>query len=273
MIAILLADGFEEIEALTPVDVLRRAGLDAKTVAISSKIAVGSHGISTVCDLSADEVNLDEVTAVVFPGGMPGALNLDASDFSDKIIAAVNKNGGIIAAICAAPLVLGRRGLLKGKRATCYPGFENELVGALVSDESVVADGKIVTGRAMGAALEFALKLVELIKGADESKRIADSICMEKSDTVNICYEVDSDSEDESGYLNDQKFLDAVDIAVTKGKISISLLQRKLSIGYGKAAKYIDIMEDMGIISEMNGQKARDVLVTKDEWHEMLIKL
>ena len=92
MIAVLLADGFEEIEALTPVDVLRRAGLDVKTVAVGSKIAVGSHGIATVCDLSADEVNLSEVTAVIFPGGLPGSLNLDASPFSDKIIEAVNKN-------------------------------------------------------------------------------------------------------------------------------------------------------------------------------------
>ncbi len=177
MIAVLLADGFEEIEALTPLDVLRRAGLDVKTVAITSKIAVGAHGIPVVCDITADEVNFDELSTVIFPGGMPGSLNLDASPLSDKFIDAVKKNGGIIAAICAAPLVLGRRGLLDGKCATCYPGFENELRGAKTSDEGVVVDGKTVTARGMGVALEFALTLVELIAGKDEAVRISKSVC------------------------------------------------------------------------------------------------
>ena len=176
MIAILLADGFEEIEALTPLDVLRRAGLDAKTVGVTSKIAVGSHGIPVVCDLLADEVNTDEVSAVIFPGGMPGSLNLDASSFSDKIIEAVNKKGGIIAAICAAPLVLGRRGLLNGKKATCYPGFEKELKGAIYTAESVTVDANIVTGRAMGVALEFSLVLTEMIKGFDEARKISEGV-------------------------------------------------------------------------------------------------
>ena len=180
MIAVLLADGFEEIEALTPVDVLRRAGLDVKTVAVGSKIAVGSHGIATVCDLSADEVNVSEVTAVIFPGGMPGSLNLDASPFSDKIIEAVNKNGGIIAAICAAPLVLGRRGILEGKRATCYPGFENELQGATYTGAPVEVDGNVVTSRGMGTALEFALTLTELIAGKEKAVAISEGICERK---------------------------------------------------------------------------------------------
>ncbi len=180
MIAILLADGFEEIEALTPVDILRRAGLYVKTVGISSKIAVGSHGIPVVCDMTADEVELDEVTTVVFPGGMPGSLNLDACDFTDKIIEAVNKKGGIIAAICAAPLVLGRRGLLKGKKATCYPGFEKELVGAFITNEGVTTDGSFVTARGMGVSLEFSLKLTELIVGNEEADKIAVGICKSK---------------------------------------------------------------------------------------------
>jgi 4-methyl-5(b-hydroxyethyl)-thiazole monophosphate biosynthesis len=169
MIAILLADGFEEIEALTPLDVLRRAGLDVKTVAITSKIAIGSHGIPVVCDLCADEVNYDEVSAVIFPGGMPGSLNLDASPVSDKMIDSVNKKGGIIAAICAAPLVLGHRGLLEGKRATCYPGFEKELTGAAVVSGGCVIDtsekGTVVTAAGMGVAYDFGMKLVELLRG------------------------------------------------------------------------------------------------------------
>ena len=177
MIAILLADGFEEIEALTPLDILRRAGLDARTVAVGSKIAVGSHGIPVICDMTADEVKHDELTAVIFPGGMPGSLNLDASPFSDAAIKAVRKNGGIIAAICAAPLVLGRRGLLEGKRAVCYPGFEKELVGATVPEGvGVVTDGNIITARGMGVATDFSLALVEKILGKEKADDIAKAI-------------------------------------------------------------------------------------------------
>ena len=176
MVYVLFADGFEEIEALTPVDILRRAGLDARMVAVGSKVAVGSHGIAVVCDMTADEVNLDEVTAVIFPGGMPGSLNLDASPYSDKFIDAVNKNRGKIAAICAAPLVLGRRGLLEGKRAICYPGFEKELKGAIIENAPVVTDGNITTAIGMGAALPFALELVRVILGEEKANEIAAAI-------------------------------------------------------------------------------------------------
>ena len=179
MIAVLLADGFEEIEALTPVDMLRRAGLDVKTVGITGKVVVGSHKIPVVCDILPEEVKLEEVRLVIFPGGMPGALNLDSATFTDEIIAAVTNNGGRIAAICAAPLVLGRRGLLKGKFATCYPGFENELVGAKTSCEQVVTDGNITTAKGMGAALEFANELVRLICGEEEKDALRAAI-MEK---------------------------------------------------------------------------------------------
>ena len=179
MIAILLADGFEEIEALTPLDVLRRAGLDARSVAIGSKIAVGSHGIPVICDIEASEVNEKELSTVIFPGGMPGSLNLDASPYADKVINAVLANGGRLAAICAAPLVLGRRGLLKGKEAICYPGFEEELSGAKISESSVVTDGNITTAKCMGVALPFALELVRLICGEDKANEISKSV-MEK---------------------------------------------------------------------------------------------
>lgn len=165
MIIVLLTDGFEEIEALTPVDMLRRAKLDVKTVGVNSKIAVSSHGIPVVCDITADEVKLDEVSMAIFPGGMPGSLNLDASPFTDKVIEAVMENGGRLAAICAAPLVLGRRGLLKGKRATCFPGFEAELVGATVTGEEFVTDGNITTGKGMEYSLPFAKELVRLAEG------------------------------------------------------------------------------------------------------------
>ena len=165
MIIVLLTDGFEEIEALTPVDMLRRAKLNVKTVGVNGKIAVGSHGIPVVCDITAEEVDLNEVTMAVFPGGMPGSLNLDASPFTDKVIDAVTKKSGRLAAICAAPLVLGRRGLLNGKKATCFPGFEAELIGATVTGEEFVTDGNVTTGKGMEYSLPFAKELVRLAEG------------------------------------------------------------------------------------------------------------
>ena len=176
MIIVLLADGFEEIEALTPVDLLRRAGLDVKTVGAYGKIAVGSHGIPVVCDLLTNEVNLSDVSTVIFAGGMPGSLNLDALPFTNEVIESVLARGGRIAAICAAPLIFGRRGLLNGKRATCYPGFEKELIGATCTGEAVVTDGQITTARSMGVALEFAKELVALTVNPDKALDISKSI-------------------------------------------------------------------------------------------------
>ena len=165
MIIVLLAEGFEEIEALTPVDMMRRAGLEVKTVGIGGKTVVGSHGISVVADAVPDEIDLSKVDFAVFPGGMPGSLNLDASPYTDEVISAVLSNGGRLAAICAAPLVLGRRGLLNGKNATCFPGFEGELQGATVIDADFVTDGNITTGRGMEYSLPFAKELVRLALG------------------------------------------------------------------------------------------------------------
>ena len=181
MIALLLADGFEEIEALTPVDLLRRAGLDVKTIAVNGSCATGSHGITVKCDLNCEEADLSDISMAIFPGGMPGSTNLDASPFTDKVIDAVQKNNGRLAAICAAPLVLGRRGLLKGKKATCYPGFEKELVGATVVNESVVTDGNITTARGMGVALAFAKELVYLLVGKEAADKISTAICEEQN--------------------------------------------------------------------------------------------
>lgn len=165
MIAILLANGFEEIEALTPCDMLRRANKDVKLVGMNGRVIIGSHGISVGCDFLPEEVDLGTVDTVILPGGMPGSVNLDSNPFTDVIIDAVIKNGGRIAAICAAPLVLGRRGLLDGRRATCYPGFESELKGATVCSDTVVTDGNITTAKGMGVALSFAEELVRLTAG------------------------------------------------------------------------------------------------------------
>ncbi len=176
MILVLLADGFEEIEALTPVDMLRRGGLDVKTVGMNGKIVCGSHKIPVICDLTPEEVKKEEVSLVIFPGGMPGSLNLDAHPFTNEIIDAVQASGGRLAAICAAPLVLGRRGLLQGKKATCYPGFENELKGALACTDKVVTDGNITTSRGMGTALEFAKELIALLLGKDKADELSAAI-------------------------------------------------------------------------------------------------
>ena len=176
MILLLLAEGFEEIEALTPLDVLRRAGKTVKTVGIGSRVVIGAHGIPVVCDLTGDEVTYDDIEMLILPGGMPGATNLDASETVDKLIFSVNERGGQLAAICAAPLCLGRRGLLGGKEATCYPGFEGELLGATVSDKSVVTDGNITTAKGMGVALDFALRLCEIVTDAKTADKISKSI-------------------------------------------------------------------------------------------------
>lgn len=164
MVIVLLAEGFEELEALSPVDILRREGIEVCTVGISGRTVCGAHGIKVVADALPEEVNEDSVKAVIFPGGMPGSLNLDASPFSDKFIAAAERNGGRLAAICAAPLVLGRRGLLKGRRATCFPGFEGELIGATHTGAAVVTDGNITTARDFRAAVEFGDELATLLK-------------------------------------------------------------------------------------------------------------
>ena len=149
MVIVLLANGFEEIEALTPVDMLRRSGLTVKTVGISGRTPIGAHGIPVICDLLPEDVDLKSVDLLILPGGMPGTLNLDSAAFTNEAIKAVISSGGRIGAICAAPLILGRRGLLKGKRATCYPGIKDDLInaGAVYVNEPVVVCENLVTSR------------------------------------------------------------------------------------------------------------------------------
>lgn len=179
MIIVLLAEGFEEIEALTPVDILRRASLTVKTVGISGRTVKGAHGISVACDLLPDEVDLSLVDMVILPGGMPGTLNLFDSPFTEKAVKSVLEMNGRVAAICAAPLILGRYGLLDGKAATCYPGFENELCGAVLMDKGVITSDRITTARGMGVAVEFSLELIRLLCDEGAAAKISDAICRE----------------------------------------------------------------------------------------------
>lgn len=173
MIYLLLADGFEEVEALTPLDLLRRAGKEVKTVSITStSVVTGAHGISVVADLIADELSAPCDEMLILPGGMPGTKNLDASEVTDRLIDEVVRSGGHLAAICAAPLILGKRGLLKGKRAVCYPGFEAELLGATVLDTSVVTDGNITTATGAGVAVLFGASLVDVLCGREAARAL-----------------------------------------------------------------------------------------------------
>ena len=173
MVYFFLADGFEEIEALCPLDLCRRAGIEAKTVSITEKKEVtGSHGITVRADLCVDD-RLSDFDMIVLPGGMPGSTNLDNSPFIDACLNYALKNDRYIAAICAAPMILGKRGLLKGKEAICFPGFEEYLEGATVSDKRVVLDGKILTAAGMGVSHDFGLKMVEIFCG----KEVADKLC------------------------------------------------------------------------------------------------
>ena len=172
MVYVFLADGFEEIEALAVVDILRRAKIETKTVGVGALDIIGAHGISVKADMLIEDVNENELTAVVLPGGMPGTANLKKCEKLTEILMLAANNNKYIAAICAAPSVLGALGLLKNKTATCYPGFENELYGANYMDTPVCADGKIVTAFGPGAAVDFALELVKNIKDQKTADKI-----------------------------------------------------------------------------------------------------
>ncbi len=177
MVYLFLAEGFEEVEALCPLDLLRRAGVEVTTVGVGGDIIRGSHKISVGVDMRDTMYNDYRPEMIILPGGMPGTVNLDSSDTVDMAIRAAVNNNSYIAAICAAPMILGKRGLLEGKRAVCFPGFEGELAGAKVeANEKVVRDGSIITAKGMGVALEFGLELVSLLKGKDAADRIKKSV-------------------------------------------------------------------------------------------------
>lgn len=176
MIYEFLADGFEEVEALTPYDMLLRAGADIKMLSLNSgKTVTGAHGIKIEADITLDEA-VETPDAVVLPGGMPGAKNLRESETVCRIVKETAARGGVIGAICAAPFILGELGLLEGKSAICYPGFEKCLHGAKISDKRVVDDGKIVTAAGMGVALEFGAELITVIYGREKAEEVLRSV-------------------------------------------------------------------------------------------------
>jgi len=167
-----LANGMEEIEALCPLDIMRRAGLEVTTVGIGGREITGAHGITVNADIADLELNDASAQLIFLPGGMPGTLNLAASDTVKNAIDTALKNDSYIAAICAAPSILGDMGILRGKEAICYPGFEDRLTGAKISDKRVVLDGKIITAAGMGVALDMGLLIVEILCGKEAAAEL-----------------------------------------------------------------------------------------------------
>ena len=179
MVYCFLADGFEEVEAIAPIDMLRRAGVEVKTVGVTGDVIDGRHGIKVIPDIDIKDIILDEsLEAVILPGGLPGATNLEDSADVQKAIDFADEKGKYICAICAAPQILGHKGLLKGKNAIAYPGFEGELEGAIISEDYVVLDGNIITAKGAGVATEFGLKIVSVLKSQELAAEIGKAIQM-----------------------------------------------------------------------------------------------
>ena len=176
------ADGFEEIEGLTVVDLMRRAGARVEMVSISDGLAVkGSHGIEIKADTFFDDVDFGQADLLVLPGGMPGTLHLGEHRGLTKALVDFNAQGKRIAAICAAPSVLGDLGVLEGRKAVCYPGFEERLTGAAVERKEVVTDGNITTSRGLGTAIPFALELISLLLGEEKAEEIRKSVIFQEN--------------------------------------------------------------------------------------------
>lgn len=176
MVYLFLANGFEEIEALTPLDVLRRAGVQVTTVGVGGDSILGAHGIRVQADIPDTMYRDSAPDMIILPGGMPGSENLDKSRVVDAALRAAVRNDAYVCAICAAPMVLGKRGYLAGKRAVCYPGFEQYLEGATVADARVECDGKVITSKGMGTALEFGLALVQVLCGKETAEQIGNAV-------------------------------------------------------------------------------------------------
>ncbi len=172
MVYIILADGFEEVEAIEPLDIMRRCGIDAVTVSLGADIVTGAHGVAVRPDITIDKVDPDKMEALVLPGGAPGYQNLDASPSVHALINHALTGGRYLCAICAAPSILGKKQILSGKNATCFPGFENYLYGANVLNDRVVVDGKIITSRGAGTAADFGFAIASALCGEDKANEI-----------------------------------------------------------------------------------------------------
>lgn len=177
-IAVFLAEGFEEIEALTVVDLCRRAGIEVVMASISeSRTVTGSHRIAVQADALGAEMDFASLDMLVLPGGMPGTKNLEGCGFLMEKLDAFYQEGKPVSAICAAPSIFGHRGYVKGRKACCYPGFEEQLAGAEVTGQEVEVSGSVTTSRGMGTAIPFGLAIVERFCGAKKAEELARGIC------------------------------------------------------------------------------------------------
>lgn len=179
---VFLADGSEEIESISSINILRRGGVNVKTVSItSSDIVTGSRNIKLKTDLTFNELNqdiLDNTKIIIFPGGLGGYENFKKSSKLIEVVRKSIENGKYIAAICAAPSFLGENGFLKGIKATCYPGFEKNLIDAIPTNENVVVDKNFITGKGPGLSLEFGLKLLEVLKGEEIYRQVKEGLLL-----------------------------------------------------------------------------------------------
>lgn len=171
---VFLANGFEEMEAIGTVDILRRGGIETKTVSITEEYKVtGAHSIEVTADVLFSQADFSDIDALILPGGMPGSKNLNECEPLKELLIQQYKQNKLVAAICAAPLVLGGLGFLKGRKATCYPGFEPTLIGAIVTGEAVEKDGHIITGRGPGLVQQFALAIVAELKSTAVAEEVS----------------------------------------------------------------------------------------------------
>ena len=173
MIYIILGEGFEEMEAIVPCDLLRRAGVNVRFAGIGGREITGGHGITVCADCVAEETDLTKAEMLVLPGGLGGVASIQKSETVKKAVIRVYEDGGYAAAICAGPTVLAGLGITHGKRATCYPGCEAQMGSALICEENAVIDGRVITGRAPGAAFDFGLTLVRVLRGGEVAKQVA----------------------------------------------------------------------------------------------------
>lgn len=176
MVYVFLADGFEIIEAMAPIDMLRRAKVGVTTVGVDNELITSSCGIAVKADITSDQFEFSDVEAIVIPGGGQGVINLEKSEFVQAVIDEAAQCGALICAICAGPSILGHKGLLKGKNAICYPGFEEALEGAAISNDFVVTDGDYITAKGAGVAVEFGLEIVKELVGEAEAEAVRSAI-------------------------------------------------------------------------------------------------
>lgn len=176
MFYLFLAEGFEETEALTTLDLLRRAKIEVQTVGVTGKTVIGSHSIPVIADITVNEINVDNLSGVILPGGMPGTKNLWASESVKTFVMSAYNQNMPVCAICAAPLIFGRLGILEGRKAVCYPGFEAELKGATIIDVKSVTDGNVITAKAAGAVCEFAYNIISMVRDEDIARAVLEEI-------------------------------------------------------------------------------------------------